>query len=105
MDVSAWSNGLILKSGAFKGYHIYVFTYVVGHFAFQLTFPKWSKQSRKRPPLPFLTQSLRWDQASIPIWPDVTAAEWPPALYLDSAGLQEFRNRFAQLQGGIRLPT
>ncbi|HMF98846.1 MAG TPA: hypothetical protein VKE96_31310 [Vicinamibacterales bacterium] len=97
MEARMWSNKLLLKSGQFRGYDIHVFTYVVGHLAFQLTFPRWStKVLRKHAPTPFLTQAQYWDEASIELWPGVTVVAWPPDKYLDPAGLNSFKNRFAE---------
>lgn len=99
MAAKMWSNNLIFRSSRFRGYNIHVFTYVVGHLAFQLTFPRWSTKSlRPRAPLPVLTQAGHWDEASIPIWPNVATITWPPDKYLDADGLNNFKNRFANLQ-------
>jgi hypothetical protein len=103
MSAHVWSDALLLRSGAFKGYHIYVFTYQVGHLALQLTYPRWAKSTRKRPPLPALTQHEGWDEGSVLIWPGVTAARWPPPKHLNSETLKIFKNRFGNLVGPPRL--
>lgn len=96
-----WSNALLVRSGVFDGYHIYAFTYVVGHLVCQLTFPKWTKATIiDRPSLPFITQANVWDAVSVPIWPNKAAiAEWPRAKYLNDEALQEFQGRFGNMAG------
>lgn len=94
MENVYWIDALHLNAGPLRGYDILQITYVVGAFAFQLTFPKWRKRTRRRPPGPVITQHRIWDDAAIPIWPNVPIAMWPPAKYLDRASLEHFRYRF-----------
>jgi hypothetical protein len=63
----------------FKGYRILVITYVVGSFIFQLTLPRWVKVARKRTTAPFF--QVFGDIVSVPIWPGITTAHWPPPTY------------------------
>jgi hypothetical protein len=81
----------------FKGYRILVITYVVGSFIFQLTQPVWNKATRRRPPPPFF-QILGNDRLSVPIWPNVTVAYWPPESHVDGRSLQSFRERFRHVR-------
>jgi hypothetical protein len=76
----------------FKGYRILVVTYVVGSFVFQLTYPKWSKATRNRPPAPFF--QVIGDLRAVPIWPGVSSAHWPPLTHIDGRTLESFRERF-----------
>jgi hypothetical protein len=80
----------------YKGYTILVITYVVGSFIFQLTFPKWSRSPRNRPDAPFF--DVIGDMHSVPIWPDVDIAYWPPPAHVHSSALQSFRQRFRQVR-------
>ncbi len=80
----------------FKGYRILVITYVVGSFIFQLTCPRWSKPTRKRISAPFF--HMFGDTASVPIWPGVSAAYWPPLTYVDRSTLEGFRERFRRIR-------
>lgn len=83
----------------FKGYRILVVTYVVGSFIFQLTYPRWAKATRNRPAAPFFR--IDNDHVSVPIWPDVDFAHWPPLSYVSSGTLESFRERFRR----VRIPT
>ena len=78
--------------GPFRGYGVLVITYVVGAFAFQLA--RWRRHSKRRAPLPVITQVQVWDAASTAIWPDVGAASWPPPKHLDGRAIEDFRERF-----------
>jgi hypothetical protein len=79
----------------FKGYRILVITYIVGSFIFQLTYPRWSKATRHRPPAPFL--GIINDVQSVPIWPGVNLAYWPPLAHVDRSTLEAFRERFRRI--------
>jgi hypothetical protein len=50
MELYAFVDALQFNSGAFKGYSVLSITYLVGALAFHITFPKWTKHGRKRPP-------------------------------------------------------
>lgn len=86
-------NGLVITKGAFKGFHLLLITYLVGAFALQVTFPKWTKQSRK-PLMPFIHQAPYWDKFSTAIWPGVDDAVWPPPQPLTAETFEAFRERF-----------
>jgi len=88
-------NDEIRGRGPFKGYRILVLTYVVGYFMFQLTSPRWIKATRNRPPAPFF--QIVGDLKSVPIWPGVSAAYWPPPAHVDSGTLDDFRQRFRRV--------
>jgi hypothetical protein len=89
------SNSL-LGSSRFAGYRFYVFTYLIGRLLIQLTFPSWTRLSRRRPPLPALVAADYWNQFSIAIYPDTERATWPPLNHLDVDGALAFRNRFSK---------
>ena len=98
MEGRAAIDNLEIDMGVFRGYGILIITYVIGAFAFQLTFPRWLKTTRRRPPLPMITQNeWVWGSRSTLIWPDVDAARWPPPKHLDSTTLEDFRERFKTL--------
>jgi hypothetical protein len=80
----------------FKGYRILVITYIVGSFIFQLTYPRWSKVTRNRPPAPFLM--ISYDIESVPIWPGVNVAYWPPPAHIERNSLEAFRERFRRVR-------
>jgi hypothetical protein len=79
----------------FKGYKILVVTYVVGSFIFQLTCPRWVKAARNRPAAPFF--EIVGDLWSVPIWPGMTYAYWPPLSHVDNSALEAFRERFRRV--------
>lgn len=92
-----WIDSMALTFGPYRGFDILVITYVAQAFVLQLTFPRWRK--RKQPTvLPVFTQADVWDVASVPIWPDVHHATWPPLKYLNGAALQDFRHRLETVQ-------
>lgn len=78
-----------------KGYKILVCTYVLGSFLFQLTLPKWVKPTRRRLDPPFLVGHD--DAISVPIWPNVSSAYWPPLESINKGTLQAFRERFRRI--------
>ncbi len=101
----AWSTTLQLYSGIVKGFDFYLFTYFVGHLVLQLTCPRWRKNAARRPKeLPVLIEAKVWRHFTVPIWPDVQQAEWPPHHQLDSHTLQKLRDRFRNLQAPIERP-
>jgi hypothetical protein len=80
-----------------KGYRILVITYVVGSFLFQLTCPRWiALKTRNRPDPPFF-EVVR-DSLSVPVWPNVTFAYWPPPSHVDRRTLESFRERFRRIR-------
>jgi hypothetical protein len=83
----------MLKSGPFSGYQFYVFTYLVGHLVIQLTFPRWTRFTRRHPPLPAWIPDRRWMPATVDLYPGVHRLTWPPTQYLDREGVQQLRNR------------
>lgn len=85
----------------FKGYRILVVTYAVGSLVFQLLYPRWSKRTRNRPSPPFF--HAVGDRQSVPIWPGVTRAFWPPLDHLTGRTLEAFRKRFKTVR--FKLPT
>jgi hypothetical protein len=102
MAARAWSDTIGIKSGGLKGYELYLFTYVVGHLACQLTYPRWTKVNPRRPPLPVIEQAPDWTGVAIPVWPETTAVQWPPWRPLDDKTLDAFRYRFTENMQGPR---
>ncbi len=80
----------------FKGYRILVTTYIVGSFIFQLTFPRWAKATRNHAAAPFF--QIVNDSQSVPIWPGVLFAYWPPETHIDGSSLERFRERFRNIR-------
>jgi hypothetical protein len=75
----------------------FIFTFVVGHLAFQLAAPKWEKLHRAGPKFPKILPDAIWDTATFQFWPiDGFPVSWPPRHYLDDEGLDAFTNRFSQ---------
>jgi hypothetical protein len=81
-----------------KGYRVLVINYLVGSFVFQLLYPRYSGASRKRPSPPFF--NMVNDEHSVPIWPGVSEAYWPPLRHIDSRTFESFRERFRR----VRIP-
>lgn len=94
-----WHRTKLLRSGEFAGFNIYVFTYMVGYVALQMTFPAWTKPSRFRGNPPVLTQDHAWDGTALPVWPYSGPVTWPQRHYLGDAELEKFRDRFNRLSG------
>jgi hypothetical protein len=90
-------DGLTIPTGRFRGFEIAVYTYVVGHFAIQLTCPVWCKPSKRKSSAPIIVQAPIWDRAAIPIWPHIDAATWPTSEYLTDELLETFRERFRNM--------
>jgi hypothetical protein len=94
MEAQAFTEELT-GQGPFKGYRILLITYVVGSFIFQLTYPRWARRTRNRPTAPFF--QIVGDNQSVPIWPRVVTAYWPPPTYVDSRTLEIFRQRLRRI--------
>lgn len=94
VEARVWINGLVLKTGRYAGFNVLMITYAISAFVFQLTFPRWTRLSRRPSDWPFITQAKHWDDFAVPIWPGVDGARWPPAKHLDSGSLENFCNRF-----------
>jgi hypothetical protein len=80
-------------TGPFKGYKILVISYAVGHFLFQVTFPKWMRRNRNRPPSPM----FRGDTRGVLFWPDAHRATWPPTAQVSRVTLESFQQRFRRV--------
>ena len=94
-EVHVATSSSLLTSTPFAGYQFYVFTYLVGHLVLQLTFPRWTRFARRRPPLPAWLPAGRWSVATIDLYPGVRRLTWPPQRYFGREGLQKFRDRIA----------
>jgi hypothetical protein len=82
--------------GPYRGYAILVVTYIIGNLIFQATFPRWiGLVGTRRPPLPAFYRIN--DQHSVPIWPFVDAAYWPPLGQVTSSTFKDFRERFRRV--------
>lgn len=88
-----------IHGGTFRGFELYVFTYVAGFLALQLTAFRWASVAKKpRGVWPGLTQHADWNKRSIPLWPnDGTWVLWPPIEELDDDSLMDFAERWARL--------
>jgi hypothetical protein len=94
MEAFAFSEEMI-GVRRFQGYRILVITYLVGSLIFQLTYPRWVGLTRNRPTAPFF--QVIGDNWSVPIWPDVSVADWPPLAHVTSRTLESFRERFRRI--------
>jgi hypothetical protein len=102
----AWSSTLQLYSGIAKGFHFYIFTYMVGCLVVQLTCPQWGKSAVPRlRDLPVLDEAPGWRAYTVQIWPDVSAAHWPPPRDMNRQTLERFRHRFRDLQSPVKTVT
>jgi hypothetical protein len=91
-----WGNYIQIHSSIYSGYEIYVCTYLVGHLAIQVMAPRWTKRTRKRPPLPPLAGANQpWSDVAVQVWPPaIRRLEWPLDFYLDGESLQAFKDRW-----------
>lgn len=96
VDARFWMQELILKTGRYAGFRVFLITYVVSAFVFQLAYPRWMRLSRLTVEPPFLKQASTWDRFSFPIWPHADYVVWPPHSFLERDGrsLEDFSNRF-----------
>lgn len=93
------THSLKLRVGHYRAFEFYVFTYVAGFLALQLTAPRWASITKKPPSFPGLTQDPRLDRVSVPLWPsNGTPLEWPGNKYLDDDSLDGFATRWSQLR-------
>jgi hypothetical protein len=79
-------------------FHIYSFTYIVGHFVLQVAAVKWKGSDLGRP-FPVVVQDPSNSAFSIPFWPidNDTALFWPPSAYLDEDCIDAFTDRWGSL--------
>ena len=112
--VQMWFVSLAIQHGLFKSYlvqaplstpqrfELNVFTYGLGHFVIQVVTARWKKKAfrRHRHP-PILTQAPEWDCCSIPFWPSKgTPVSWPPGAHLADQAVEQFVQRWTQLNRG-----
>jgi hypothetical protein len=90
-----------LHGRPFRGFELYIFTYVAGFLALQVTASRWASIAKQPKFTPILTQDPAWDRASVPLWPsDGTPVNWPPRDYLRDDSLKFFAERWARLRRG-----
>jgi hypothetical protein len=90
-----------IRSTRFKSFEFYVFTYVAGFLALQLTAWRWASIAKKPRFIPQLTQHTNWARASVPLWPGTgIPVVWPPVDHLDDKSLRLFAERWARLETG-----
>jgi hypothetical protein len=82
-----------------RRFHTYIFMTSLGQLVIQLTSVRWTKKSnRKFADPPLLTQDVRWDSFSIPIYPKVRLpVNWPPQHQLVFEDLKGFFERWQKL--------
>lgn len=68
-----------IKTGRYRNFDVYVFTYVAGFLIVQLVAFKWGSNLLKRPRfIPRFWQRSVWYSASVPVWPpDGRPVSWP----------------------------
>lgn len=85
--------------GKANGFHLHVFTYGMGHFAFQVVSIKWTARNQRRHQVPpFVRQSSGDDDIAIPLWPwNGIPILWPPRQYLLQQSIDEFAFRWKDI--------
>lgn len=88
-----------INTGRFKGFELYIFTYVVGFLVLQLTATRWASIAKRPAFMPVLTQNdTIWRRVSIPFWPsDGTPITWPPLEHFDDQGIEVFAERWGRI--------
>ncbi|HJZ10832.1 MAG TPA: hypothetical protein VJ521_01695, partial [Acidobacteriota bacterium] len=81
-----------------KGFQLYVFTYCIGYFMFQLVAFKYHRSRFRKHAAPLtLHPDTFWNKIAIPLWPnDGSSVEWPPPLQLQSELVETFSDRWAR---------
>lgn len=101
VEASAHVEEMHTDGTPFEGYRILVITYVINAFIFQFLFPAWdgpARRVRRRS----LTFEMQNDRLSVPLWPNVASANWPPPSDVSSGSLDSFRQRFRKARYPIR---
>jgi hypothetical protein len=84
-------------SGATKGFRLYVCTFGLGRFIWQLVASEWTNGRLRRASVPTLTQAREWNPVSIPVWPMPRSgiyAGWPPFQHLRADLMDAFSDRW-----------
>ena len=87
-----------IERGVPKGFQLYVFTYCIGYFMFQLVAFKYHKRSlqRREPPLT-LRPAPFWNEIATLLWPNSgDMIEWPPPLQLPGELIETFSDRWGR---------
>ena len=90
-----------IEGGRFRGFELYIFTYVAGFIALQLTASRWASITKQPHFSPFLTQNTVWNKASIALWQIPSSPiTWPPDEHLNDESLKIFGERWGKLTDG-----
>jgi hypothetical protein len=87
-----------VRSGRFKGFELYIFTYVAGFLGLQVTGWRWASIAKRRRFTPVLAQDPAFGPVAVPFWPsDGTPVVWPPPAHFDDQSVEIFANRWGRL--------
>jgi len=100
------------RKGAFKSrhvipaipsrddFHLYAFTYAVGHFVLQVVGAKWTRDDPQRSlRFPFIEQNPSDERFMTAFWPigNWSSLTWPPPRYLTEDSIDGLANRWGKL--------
>jgi hypothetical protein len=83
------------------GFEMYIATFAIGFFGLQVVASRWINPhvSAFMGQFPGLRQRHRWDEVATPFFPsDGSPVLWPPRLHLRSDDLDEFCNRWKDIE-------
>lgn len=87
-----------INSSGYKGFELYIFTYVAGFLALQLTAFRWNSIAKKPDFNPALVQFSGFDKVSIPLWPsNGNLITWPPDEHLSGDSIEFFAERWNRI--------
>jgi hypothetical protein len=92
-----------IKTGRFRHFKGFVFTYTVGFLVIQLAAVRWGSRVLKQPRLePHFRQANIWNTVSTPLWPpDGRPILWPTEQFLTDETINAIAERWAHLSEGI----
>jgi hypothetical protein len=92
-----------IKTGRYRNFKGFVFTYTVGFLVIQLAALRWGSRVLKRPRLvPYLLQADGWKPVSVPLWPpDGRPVLWPTEQFLTDETINAIAERWAHIAEGI----
>ncbi|HXC42633.1 MAG TPA: hypothetical protein VNY51_03810 [Candidatus Dormibacteraeota bacterium] len=98
-----------IRSGRFRGFELYMMTFVVGHLIIQVSASHWASLAKRPKFSPQLIQNPEWNDAAVPIWPRTGFSPkevvWPAALSVGDEQFEGFASRFAKLEEAVIRPT
>jgi len=92
-----------INTGHYKGFEVYIFTYVVGFLVVQLSAFRWGSIAKPPRFVPRLWQNDIWNPASIPLWPPAgKRVTWFALQYFDDQSIQAFSERWSHIAEWVR---